>query len=70
MSCAKMHSISDAYTGRVHFMDCNLHVKRLHMHLGVEIDNTMWGPLFHGTDRTGPNSHTILRNGPDELDIT
>ena len=28
------------------------------------------GPLFHGTDRTGPNSHTIVRNGPDELDIT
>ena len=23
------------------------------------------GPLFHGTDRTGPNPHTILRNGPD-----
>ena len=23
------------------------------------------GPLFHGTDRTGPNLHTILRNGPD-----
>ena len=23
------------------------------------------GPLFHGTDRTGPNPHTILWNGPD-----
>ena len=23
------------------------------------------GPLIHGTDRTGPNSHTILRNGPE-----
>ena len=27
------------------------------------------GPLFHGTDRTRPNSHAILWNGPDELDI-
>ena len=25
---------------------------------------------WNGPDRTGPNSHTILRNGPDELDIT
>ena len=24
----------------------------------------------NGLDRTGPNSHSILRNGPDELDIT
>ena len=26
--------------------------------------------VHYFTDRTGPNSQTILRNGPDELDIT
>ena len=45
MHRTKMHSISNAYTVRVHLIDCNLHVKRLHTYLGVEIDNTMsWSP--------------------------
>ena len=46
MRRTKMHSISDTYTVCVYtLIDCNLHVKRLHIYLGVEIDNTMsWLP--------------------------